>query len=284
MTRIRSQPRANKPVMVMLHGSGSSGTIFGIQTHFIAKELSKNYHLVFLDAPTPSLPGPGVLPLFADMDGYYRWLTTTDSQASATMHLVELLNVARHIQTELDFQGINASRVEAMLGFSQGALVAMAMLGLGHMAQSPWENLRFCISIAAGASGNEKLLVGIQDMMSMLSRAVGREDGKFPAHIVHAAGMKDVWYRDGKCIANMCAPETSATVDYRDGHVVPRQKDDVTRLLRAIASVDQKSKQTITGMKDMPSASLDLLPSVLSGGEATPRLALLREHGWKEAV
>ena len=263
----------------MLHGSGSSGTIFGIQSHFISKELSKTYQLVFLDAPTPSMPGPGVLPLFADMDGYYRWLTTIDT--SATLHLVELLNVARYIQTELDSQGINASRVEAMLGFSQGALVAMAMLGLGNMAQSPWENLRFCISIAAGASGNEKLLAGIQDMMSMLSRAVSRDDGKFPAYIVHATGMKDVWYRDGKCIANMCAPETSATVDYRDGHVVPRQKDDVARLLRAIASIDQKSKQAITGTKVMSSGGLDLLPST---GEATPRLTLLREHGWKETV
>ena len=81
----RTRPTGTKPVMIMLHGSGSSAAIFGIQTHFLAKELSQTFDLVFLDAPTPSTPGPGVLPLFAGMPGYFRWLTTIDSQASAAM-------------------------------------------------------------------------------------------------------------------------------------------------------------------------------------------------------
>lgn len=275
----RTRPTGTKPVMIMLHGSGSSAAIFGIQTHFLAKELSQTFDLVFLDAPTPSTPGPGVLPLFAGMPGYFRWLTTIDSQASAAMRLAEVLSVVDYIQAQLDARKIAPGRVAAMFGFSQGALVAMAMLGLRLAGQAPWENLRFCVSVGAGAGGSEVQLAGIEKLVAGLAGVLGGDDGKFPGYVVHAVGIKDLWYRDGKRLADMCRVDRSSAMDYRDGHVVPRQKDDVTRLLKAIAVMDEKSKAEAPSAGNPSSAILDLLPSLLDAEGGGKMLAGLVESG-----
>ena len=128
MLRNIKQTKAKKPVMVMLHGSGSSAAIFGIQTHLLSRELSKRFNLVYLDAANPSGPGPGVLPFFADMPGYYQWIEEGELPAEARYE--ELGGVARYIQAQLDERNIKRREVVAFLGFSQGALVVSNSLGL----------------------------------------------------------------------------------------------------------------------------------------------------------
>jgi len=240
MLRNVRTPKLRKPVMVLLHGSGSSASIFGIQTHLLTKELSKHYDLIFLDGPNPSPPGPGVLPLFADMPGYYRWLSP---QLCNSLRLAELLAVARYIDERLAEQGIKPSEVVAFLGFSQGAMVALSMLALRQIGISSWENLRFCVMIGAGTTGNVAQMDGVEQMMQSLASMLGRKDGKFPGYSVQAAGLRDVWYKDGRRLAGMCAKDTTRTLDYRDGHVVPRQKNEVLKLLQMIKSVDKDSSQ-----------------------------------------
>ena len=258
--------------MVMFHGSGSSAAIFGIQTHLLAKELSKKFDLVFLDGPTPSAPGPGVLPLFADMPGYYRWLTP---EVPAALRLAELLDVAGYIHTQLDSQNIKPNEVVAFLGFSQGALVALAMLGLRLVGQSVWENLRFCVAIGAGTTGNVAQMDGVENMLSMLSTMLGREDGKFPGYSVQASGLRDLWYKDGRRLANMCARDRTKTMDYRDGHVVPRQKNEVLKLVQMIMSIDEASKATSLSTESTRAPLKESMPSLLNGGDITEGLAVL---------
>lgn len=268
--------------MVMLHGSGSSGAIFGIQTHFVAKELSKTYDLVFLDAPIPCTPGPGVLPLFADMPGYYRWLAAIDQPISTTMRLNELFNISHYIQTQLDLQGVSSAKVEAFFGFSQGALIALAMLGLRQAGQSHWENLRFCVAIGGGATGDESQMAGIETMIAMLSGLVGRTDGKFPGYTAHAMGTNDLWYEDGKRLAAACAEDRTVSMSYRDGHVVPRNKADVAGLVKLVNSIDQRSKSSVSGNDKFSSARLDSLSLVMREGNISQAAAVLTELGITE--
>lgn len=258
MLRNVKATKAKKPVMVMFHGSGSSAAIFGIQTHSLAKELSKSFDLVFLDAPTPSAPGPGVFPLFADMPGYYRWLAPN---LSASARLAELFDVARYIHTQLDSQNIKPAEVVAFLGFSQGALVALAMLGLALVGQTSWEKLRFAVAIGAGTTGKTAQMDGVEGMMGALSRMLGREDGKFPGYSVQASGLRDVWYKDGRRLANMCARDRTKTMDYRDGHVVPRQKHEVLKLVQMIMSIDEASKAASLGMESTRATLKESMPS-----------------------
>ncbi len=250
--------------MVMLHGSGSSAAIFGIQAHLLARELSKKFDLVFLDAPTPSAPGPGVLPLFADMPGYYRWLGPEDK--SASLRFAELFDVAYYIETQLDSQNIKPSEVVAFMGFSQGALVALAMLALRLVEHSEWENLRFCVVIGAGTSGNAAQMDGVGKMIGKLSTMLGREDGKFPGYSVQASGLRDQWYKDGRQLANMCARDKTKTMDYREGHVVPRQKNEVLKLVQMIRSIEEASKASSISPEKARAPLKEVKSPLLHGG------------------
>ncbi|KAI4086541.1 MAG: hypothetical protein LQ344_007465 [Seirophora lacunosa] len=275
MLRNIKQPKVKKPVMVMLHGSGSSGAIFAIQTHLLAKELSKTYDLVYIDAPTASEPGPGVLPLFAGMPGYYRWLAP--ELPTASTRLAELSDLARYIETQLDSQNINPKEVVAFVGFSQGALVALALLGLQLVEQSTWENLRFSVAIGAGTSGNTAQMDGLEKIVRKMSTMLGRQDGKFPGHSVQAMAIRDSWYEDGRRLASMCARDTTKTMDYRDGHVVPRQKTEVLKLVQMIRNTDEASKPPSSEtQRGWNGPFYESIPSPLdSGGNITGGLAVL---------
>lgn len=231
--------KTKKPVMLLLHGAGSSSDIFGIQTHTLARSLSATYDLVRFDAPIPSAPGPGVLPFFADMPKYCRWLAP---DLSSSLRATELLSVAKYICSRLEEQNVKAEEVVAFLGFSQGAMVSLVMLSLRLLGLSYFPNLRFVVSIGANTSGNTEQLNEVEQMMTSLSAALGREDLKFPGYTVQATGLKDMWYDEGKRLQNMCAKETTVTMDYRDGHVVPRSKMDVVKLVNLIARVDDASQ------------------------------------------
>lgn len=237
MRNIRT--KVKKPVMLLLHGSGSSSDIFGIQTHTLARSLAATYDLVRIDAPIPSAPGPGILPFFADMPNYYRWLAPN---LSSSLRATELLGVAKYISSELEDQNVNPSDVVAFLGFSQGAMVSLAMLSLRLLGLSIFPNLRFVVSIGANTSGNTEQLDEVEHMIASLSLALGREDLKFPGYTVQASGVKDIWYDEGKRLQSMCAKEKTETMNYRDGHVVPRSKIDVVKLANLIARVDDSSK------------------------------------------
>lgn len=241
MLRNVKLPKAKKPVMVMLHGSGSSRDIFSVQTYALAKELAKDYDLVFLDAPVPSTPGPGVLPLFADMPNYHRWLTPANAAISQLQRLAEIAQVATHIQEQLEAQNVASEQVVAMLGFSQGALVAMAMLGLRLICKTQWSNLRFCVAIGAGTTGNTAQMDSIQDIIASLAGALGCQEPGFPGYSVQASGLTDAWYKDGKRLASMCANERTRVLVYRDGHVVPRKRPDVLKLVQAIQEISEIS-------------------------------------------
>ncbi|KAF2820850.1 hypothetical protein CC86DRAFT_386888 [Ophiobolus disseminans] len=233
------KPKVKKPVMLLLHGSGSSSDIFGIQTHTLARSLSATYDLVRIDGPIPSAPGPGVLPFFADMPNYYRWLAPN---LSPSLRATELLGVAKYISTELEDQNVKPEDVVAFLGFSQGAMVSLAMLSLRLLGLSYFPKLRFVVSIGANTSGNTEQLDEVEQMMASLSSALGRKDLKFPGHTVQTCGLKDIWYDEGKRLQNMCAKEKTETMDHRDGHVVPRAKIDVVKLANLIARVEDASK------------------------------------------
>ena len=284
MLRNVKAPRVRKPVMVMLHGSGSSAAILGIQSHALAKELSKTYDLVFVDGPAPSAPGPGVLPLFADMPGYHRWLAPGAVALSQAQRLAELLDVARYLEAQLAQQGVRPAEVVAMLGFSQGALVALAMQGLSLAGQTPWEALRFVVAIGAGTTGNATQMDGIGALVGLLSGLLGSPaPGKYPGHAVHAVGTKDLWYKDGRRIVAMCDPQTTRAMDYRDGHVVPRLRPDVLKLVGLVAAVDQASRAAHAAAPPARAAArsalLAAMPPMVTGSDVTTGMAVLAANG-----
>ena len=142
------------------------------------------------------------------------------------------------------------------------------MLGLQMLEESEWSNLRFSVAIGAGASGNPVQMHGIEDMVDTLSDRVGRDDGKYPGYSVQASGVKDVWYKDGKHVAKMCARDRTRTMDYRDGHVVPRQKGEVLKLVHLINDIDEASKASTRNVEQAVTSPMDSMPPFLDRGDS----------------
>ena len=208
------------------------------------------------------------------MPGYYRWLTPGNVELSKVFRLAELFEIARYIQTQLDGQGVKASDVQAMLGFSQGALVALAMLGFRLIGQSIWENLRFCVAIGAGTTGKTAQMAVIQDMVNMLSSLLGRDDGKFSGYSVQAMGLQDPWYQDGKRLSAMSDPACTRFMNYRDGHVVLRRRPEVQKLVQAIQAIDKASQGDSVTARPV----VESIPSQLTG-DLEQGLSVLAANG-----
>ena len=66
------------PRILCLHGGGTSAVIFKIQLRNLCRALRDHFRFIFLDAPYLSPAGPGVLPVFADVGPYYRWMPVED--------------------------------------------------------------------------------------------------------------------------------------------------------------------------------------------------------------
>ncbi|KUI64942.1 Esterase LovG [Cytospora mali] len=347
MVRRRAEGFGHKPVLLLLHGAGSSAAIFRIQTHFLAKALSPYFDLVYVDAPLRSAPGPGILPYFQGMEAYYRWFgagieksmmagnssagavanqneksdflspggngsatrhtLSTDrknrrgssgrpqeaggrgaSPAAATINaaaslglnlfprgnmdglsrgVMDLLDISNQsIPSQLAAQGVRSRDVVGVVGFSQGALAALGLLGLEMAIGSPaWSNLRFCVTMGAATGGGaaQAAVAGMMAAANLLGNLKNnrseenaeQQSSCFPGHTVHVIGRRDPWVGDSRQIAEMCHPQRTRVVEFEGGHWVPREKGDISRVVDLILEVELDSRRR--GADDSSSSSED---------------------------
>jgi hypothetical protein len=106
-----------------------------------------------------------------------------------------------------------------------------------------------------------------------------RTDGKFPGFSVQAMGLQDAWYKDGRKIASMCPEERTKTMNFRDGHVVPRKRIEVAKLVQLISDIDWASARAPLP----PGAStVEAMPSFITGGDDVMQgMAILSSMGIK---
>lgn len=343
MARRRAEGFGSKPVLLLLHGAGSSAAIFRIQTHFLAKALSPYFDLVYVDAPLRSAPGPGILPYFQGMDAYYRWFGTgiekdisvssnsaaavagqnrdsgllspgakgpithvplsTDRKqrripsarpragdrgvlpaaainAAASLGLnplarggmdglsrgvMSLLDMSNQtIPSQLEAQGVRPRDVVGVIGFSQGALAALGLLGVEMAIGSPaWANLRFCVAMGAATGGGaaQAAVAGMMAAANLLGNKSETEEAgsssSFPGHTVHVMGRRDPWVEDSRQLAGMCHPRRTRVVEFEGGHWVPREKQDISRVVDLILEAELESRRR--GGDDSSSSSEDEL-------------------------
>ncbi|RMZ91020.1 hypothetical protein DV736_g1735, partial [Chaetothyriales sp. CBS 134916] len=138
-TRIRPHPLddrndANKshlPVILCLHGGGSTATVFKIQARRLIWSLSTQFRFIFVNAPHEGAPGFGMLPVFASCAPFYRWVTRRWALGAGDVERAPRNEVAM-IDAVLD--GVIArecggdwAKVVGVMGFSQGARVYKAV-------------------------------------------------------------------------------------------------------------------------------------------------------------
>ncbi|KXX78379.1 Esterase LovG [Madurella mycetomatis] len=256
-----------RPRILCLHGGGTTGAIFNAQCRSLIRGLP-HFRLVFANAPFPSEPGPGVLPAYeAWGPPFFSWLFWKPGHpqlddVAAARAIVSCLDKTK---ADDDARGGCGPWV-ALLGFSQGAKIAVSLLmdqqvqrenelvGNGKTNDgadgSELDHYRFGVLVAGrgplvGLSEHtwgHPALVGLGDLRGLqrFERPLPRNINPDSEHhdvlllrvpTIHLHGLLDEgleWNR--KLARQYCDERSTAVVEWSGPHRVPLRTEDVARL------------------------------------------------------
>jgi len=169
--------------VVCFHGFGSSATIFLMQARNIRYALEGKIEFIFVDAPIPSEPGPGILPVWADAGPYYAWyprrltMEAPSDDSSKQAFKKYLDEASKDVERSLEGQGVKASEISGVMGFSQGTVLGSYLLIQHQRGDRTWANLSFGIMVC-GAGPQLLLLLLEGEKIQLPSLHVrGERDG-----------------------------------------------------------------------------------------------------------
>ncbi|KAL9097644.1 MAG: hypothetical protein Q9163_006328 [Psora crenata] len=261
-TRPSTPTTAALPAILCLHGGGTSALIFKIQLRNLLSRLRSHFRLIFLDAPYPSAAGPNVLPAFADVGPYYRWMPAEDysshskggvdggvreQEEGARRARAQILNVIREGRAR------GEGEVVGVLGFSQGGRMAAGLLADQEEGRAAVEMPRFAFGVllcasyppyslanAAKAPPTQGVLAQRRDEHGTL--VPPRPDEVIYIPSVHVRGLVDPHLEKGRRLARYFAGEEKEEEDedggqdawsgygYGDGNMTKGKKPEVTKV------------------------------------------------------
>ncbi|KAJ5203744.1 uncharacterized protein N7498_004623 [Penicillium cinerascens] len=206
-----------------LHGAGTNGEIFEIQTGGIRQQLEKKGHTFKfvngkMDAAVES-------ELEGVVDGpFYNHYPRDPTLPSA--HLVEAFE---HIRNLI----ITKGPFDAVMGFSQGGALAAALIA-HHSKTHPSEPplFRAAVFICSGAPWESAGLAYISPQPDTYSIAIPT------AHIV---GKTDPLYPESMKLYGLCEPSKAAFYDHGSKHMVPFDKENTEQMTRVIEQTVAKA-------------------------------------------
>ena len=217
-----SPPPDTRPLILCLHGGGSTSQVFKIQSRRLIWTLSPHFRFIFADAPHTGAPGHGILPVFASLAPFRRWVTRRwvlgggdiEGTGGEEVGLVEG-GLEECVARELGGEGWE--RVVGVMGFSQGArLVAGLLLRQELLRKQGRESkTKFKFGIMVG---------GPYPPISLFEEGdvdVGDYELLRKIPTVHAWG-KDDHVKSG-CVAmqEMCEGDECFQMEFDGGHHMP---------------------------------------------------------------
>lgn len=231
------------PRLICLHGAGSSGAIFQVQGRKLFRALDKDFRFVFLDAPFPSVAGPGMRPVFEDSGPFYRW--QCDESAADNFDITEdevreeKERVRRYLLDALRLyhKPEDGTPVVGLVAFSQGARVATGLLSFvekrllkGCLQGLP--HIKFAVIISA--TYPPLFLDDDDDMVAKdgVDSVTGKALCRIPS--LHLHGSRDPWRSESKKLLKQNYDIGGATVvEFTGGHAVPTREQDVKEVVAA---------------------------------------------------
>ncbi|EED12109.1 conserved hypothetical protein [Talaromyces stipitatus ATCC 10500] len=210
------------PRILCLHGGGVNAEVFRLQCRALFRSLNGHFRLVFPDAPYLSPADPGVIPTYAHLQPFRRWLRWRIEQPNPGPEAIcqdidKVINVAIANDNAL---GATGDWV-AIMGFSQGAKLAASLL-LRQQLRA------------------EKL--GQNQTDSSFKFGVLLADHMIRLPSLHVHGRKDPGIADHRrLLTDFCKPGTTRLVEWDGDHRVVIQPADVTAVANEILAL---SKQT----------------------------------------
>ena len=234
-----SRPSSILPTILCLHGTGTSGSIFSAQTRNLRSALRSQFKFIFIDAPYPSLPGPGVVPAYVDSGPFYSWFSphANDSLESVAE---EFENCNQHIKNELAELGVEPSSITAVMGFSQGTIVASMLLGQAQYHSVEWASTNVSIADVPWAGLRFGVLLSCSCSDGVVTAFMGK---KLQLPCVHLHGLQDPFLEHARMLHTKIYQATSSdVVEFDGGHNIPGSKKDLDRLVALIRGLNRKTK------------------------------------------
>ncbi|KAF2419581.1 hypothetical protein EJ08DRAFT_43567 [Tothia fuscella] len=210
--------------ILCLHGAGTSDDILRSQLGSIAPTLEKDLSvtLVYVNAPIDCGPHKAV-------DGIYEgpfktWFTWSGQNPPPESDVESILDSFDLLYQIIEEQG----PFEGVIGFSQGATIAAAIL-LHYQRQNPLEPayalFKYAIFFSAAA------IVDIEPIPLLKDWA---ENRKIHIPTLHVLGKEDPLYSEGIAMSKICSGDLTSVVTHNQGHCIPRDAGTVRAIVKAM--------------------------------------------------
>jgi pimeloyl-ACP methyl ester carboxylesterase len=240
------EQRRRLPRILCLHGSGTNVDIFQIQSRKLRGYLKDHFRFVFVNAPFPSPPGPGVLPFFDSDDDFYAWIPQRRRSRKPLARRIDLGKEEKEANEGLERALLEIGEYDApfvgVMGFSQGAGMAASLLLRAQQArdrgeESYWSTLQFGI-----------LLNGTADCLEWQAHRSTQElkEDLIRIPTVQVHGLVDPWLSNGRMMLDCFFERDSLRlIEFNGGHHLIPDEDGTRKLAEAIREVsDGTSKVT----------------------------------------
>lgn len=139
-----------KKTILCLHGAGSSAAICRFQSAKLRYELRHSFNFLFVNAPIPTHPGPGMLPVFEGAGPFYMWFNQNSSDREGEFTAVQD-QIKLVIDESLASSGISPNIV-GIMAFSQGCIAATLLLLEEERGRTLLPNILFATLVCSDYS------------------------------------------------------------------------------------------------------------------------------------
>ncbi|KAB2574060.1 putative citrinin biosynthesis oxidoreductase protein [Lasiodiplodia theobromae] len=269
-TTTTTDPTLHLPRVLCLHGGGVTGEIFRLQARALVFHLSSSFRLVFADAPFFCDAGPGIIPVYAGMGPYRRWLRWLPHHqvVDADTAVEEIRYQIESAMEEDDRQGATGEWV-GFMGFSQGAKVSASLLfesqrrrdlkSRGQLVRGyEGDNVETKLwsqdwSFAVLMAGRSPLVAFSPDSESFpfqtardadsgQDRGPVQDEALLKLPTLHVHGLKDVGIHLHRQLLNQyCSKDSVELMEWDGDHRVPLKTSDVEVFVDKMLSVARKA-------------------------------------------
>ncbi|KAM0208908.1 hypothetical protein ACHAPQ_009578 [Fusarium lateritium] len=225
------------PAILCLHGAGTNATIFSLQARTIIRCLKHKFRFIFVNAPFESLPGPGVIPTFAEIRPYLRWhcdeaaIKEFDVSPEVVDNERRLVRSMLSEQIEEEATGPSLGIVGVM-AFSQGTRVATGLC----LDPALGSSIRFAILIAGTfpALSLQPSTPETSDVVPAFN-SIKHQHRNLQIASIHVQGTMDPWGPESARLLKECwSRELATIVKFHGAHQVPTGKKDAQAVAEAV--------------------------------------------------
>lgn len=247
------------PRILCLHGGGVNAEAFRLQCRGLFRFLGDKFRMVFPDAPYLGPADPGVLPTYAHLEPFRRWLRWKPEQPNPGPDAIcqDIDRVIRETMLKDNAVGATGDWV-AIMGFSQGGKLAASLLLRQQLRAEKFgqdkagSNFKFGILLAARAplvnlepDLTESLALADADELTTgaFAQVTGSSFLQGSDHILriptlHVHGRKDPGLVDHRrTLTDFCLVGTTRVVEWDGDHRVVIQAADVATVADEILSI-----------------------------------------------